>query len=96
MRPTSIHLLQQAVRINPNAKIAAIVQEHPKSKDEFAEALIDVYAETDDFGTKTWTLEGWNNLLQQLVREPDTLSEFMDTPEVRALIRAQEVVNANP
>jgi prophage DNA circulation protein len=74
MRPESLRLLQQAVRINPAATLRAIAQEHPKSKDDLAEA--------------------WDAVLEEIDNDPRTLAEYMETPAVRALIRAQEVANA--
>jgi hypothetical protein len=93
MRPESLRLLQQAVRINPAAKIAAIAQEHPRSKDDLAEALIDVYVDTAA-ESKDWQQSNWDAALEELDNDPRTLTEFMDSPAVRALIRAQEATHA--
>lgn len=100
MRPESLRLLQQAVRINPAAKLAAIAQEHPKSKDDLAEALIDVYVDAlytppPDTNPKYWTQTNWEGALEELDNDPRTLTEFMDSPAVRAMIRAQEAAHAN-
>lgn len=92
MRPESLRLLQQAVRINPSATLRAISLEHPKSKDDLAEALIDVYA-ADAHGGKAFSVNAWDGVLEELDNDPRTLAEYMETPEVRAMIRAQEATH---
>lgn len=92
MRPESLRLLMQAVRINPAATLRAIAQEHPKSKDDLAEALIDVYCGMHE--GRTFSAEAWDAVLEEIDNDPRTLAEYMETPAVRALIRAQEVANA--
>lgn len=93
MRPESLRLLQQALRINPAATLSAIAQEHPKSKDDLAEALIDVYVDTAA-ESKNWQQSNWDAALEELDNDPRTLAEFMDSPAVRAMVRAQEVPHA--
>lgn len=90
MRPESLRMLQQAVRINPSATLRAIVTNRPKSKDELAEALIDVYTHG---GPRTWSVVGWSAVTDELDYDTRTLAEFMGSAHVRALIRAQEATH---
>lgn len=90
MRTESLRLLQQAVRINPHVTLAALAADG-----SYGEALIDVYAEDTTGGAKAFSPESWDTLLEEVDNDPRTLSQYMDTPAVRAMVRTQEAVNAN-
>jgi len=90
MRPESLRLLLQAARINPAASVSGVAKDNTRT----SEALIDVHAHVSTGGASTWSDESWDSLLEEIDNDPRTLAQFVDTPEVRALIRAQEVARA--
>jgi hypothetical protein len=91
MRSESLRLLLEAARINPSATLPAVAGEN----DEYAEALIDVYAGSATGNAKSWSVESWDTLLEEIDSDPRTLAQYVDTPQVRALVRAQEANHAN-
>lgn len=91
MRPESLRLVLDATRINPSATLSAVARE----TDRYAEALIDVYVELITKGAKTFDVISWDDLLAHLNRDQRTLAQFIDTLEVRTLLRSQETSNAN-
>lgn len=91
MRTESLRLLQQAARINPAVTLKALAAD-----DEYGEALIDVYCADTCAGAKAFTVTDWDTILEEVDNDPRTLAEYMDTPAVRALVRAQEASHAAP
>ena len=92
MRPESVRLVIEAARINPHATIQDVVgQIH----DKFSDAIVDVYAQVKTGGATAFDVKSWDTLLDTADEDTQTLAQFVDTPEVRALIRAQEAGHAN-
>lgn len=89
MRPESLRLLQQASQINPNATVSLLAADT-----SYGEALIDVYAEEATGGAKAFSPESWDSLLEEIDNDQRTIGQYVDSPGVRTLIRAQEVTHA--
>lgn len=92
MRHESLRLVIEAARINPAATVRSVAT----GNDRYAEALVDVYAHGATGGASTWTSESWESLLEAIDQDPRTLAQYVDSVEVRALIRAQEATSAAP
>lgn len=90
MRPESLRLLQQAVRINPHVTVASLAADKA-----YGEAMVDLFCHIATGGAKFFGPTDWDTLLEELDCTTTPLGVYMDTPEVRALIRAQEAANAN-
>ena len=90
MRPESLKLLIEAARINPHVTVSALAAD-----DKYGEALVDVYAEDTTKGAKAFSPESWDSLLEEVDNDPRTLAQYMDTPAVRAFIRAQEAAHVS-
>jgi hypothetical protein len=88
MRTDSLRKLQQAARINPHVKVSALAAD-----DVYGEPLVDVYVEVES-ESEAWTVGAWDDLLEKVDADERTLVEFMDTPAVRAMLRAQEAAHA--
>ncbi len=85
MRPESLRLLQQAVRINPSVTVSALAAD-----ETYGEAVIDALAGD----AKEWTAESWDATLEEIDNNPTTLAVLMDTPTMQKAIRAQEAAHA--
>lgn len=90
MRTESLRQLQQAQRINPHVTVSELAGD-----EEYGEAIIDVYAHVKTAGATSFDPKSWDALLDAADEDQTTLSTFMDSPEVRTLIRAQEAPHAN-
>lgn len=85
MKPESIRLLQQAVRLNPHVSISALAADK-----QFGEAVIDACLGD----AKEWTAESWDATLEEIDSNPTTLATFMETPTMQRAIRSLEVAHA--
>lgn len=91
MRPESLKLVVEAARINPHVSVSALAAD-----DKYGEALIDVYVESNGKGAKSFTADCWDTFLEEVDNDPTPVGQYVDSPAVRSLIRAQEASNARP
>lgn len=77
----SLQLLLKAARINPTVQLRQLAAD-----EDYGDALAEIYGgNVSDF-----TLDEWDALLDRLDSDEQTIADFMQTPGVCALIRAEE------